>query len=395
MQMIRTFHAVGQGAFYTERFEGGRNIVYDCGTSSRFQHFEREMDREFNKDETIDAVFISHLHADHCNGLERLLRECNVRKLFLPFLNEEDKIFALLAESLAGGVTGFTWELINNPMQTLRRMNAETEIVSVYPTDREEYDTNQEEWVSDIGRVTGNIRSGMELSVASGRSKWIYVPFYFRQTQHIKEMKDALTAAGLDFPKTGEEVKALWESDKALLRSIYNKITGGTKNYNASSMVVYSGPSVLYEESDTWAHEWNPDAEGCLPECIVKQLLDVTCCRDNEFCGFCTKEFPAGCLYTGDYNAKDKAAWDALEKFVEPYRSQIGSCQLPHHGSKHNYNPHLKELCGEYVVSCQKGRRSHPGGNVIKDLLLDGKKVSLVTEEIGSRKYYIIDGWDR
>ena len=32
--MIRSFLPVGQGAFYTEQFDCGMNIVYDCGSST-------------------------------------------------------------------------------------------------------------------------------------------------------------------------------------------------------------------------------------------------------------------------------------------------------------------------------------------------------------------------
>lgn len=33
--MTRTFHAIGQGAFYTEKFENGFTIVYDCGGQNK------------------------------------------------------------------------------------------------------------------------------------------------------------------------------------------------------------------------------------------------------------------------------------------------------------------------------------------------------------------------
>lgn len=31
--MIRTFHPIGQGAFYTEKFDDGFTVVYDCDGS--------------------------------------------------------------------------------------------------------------------------------------------------------------------------------------------------------------------------------------------------------------------------------------------------------------------------------------------------------------------------
>jgi len=36
METIRTFHPVGQGAFYTEVFDNTFTMVYDCGTATNF-----------------------------------------------------------------------------------------------------------------------------------------------------------------------------------------------------------------------------------------------------------------------------------------------------------------------------------------------------------------------
>ena len=51
MKLIRTFHPVGHGAFYTERFydENGNNIanvVYDCG-SKTISHHDAVVNSEF------------------------------------------------------------------------------------------------------------------------------------------------------------------------------------------------------------------------------------------------------------------------------------------------------------------------------------------------------------
>ena len=87
--MDRMFLPVGQGAFYCERFhnaEQGRNlnVVYDCGTLSGMCMLDRELNRVFAQDEIIDAVFISHLHEDHFNGLERLSKRCKIQRIYLP-----------------------------------------------------------------------------------------------------------------------------------------------------------------------------------------------------------------------------------------------------------------------------------------------------------------------
>ena len=63
MLLQRTFHPVGQGAFYTERHKisNGKDftIVYDCG-SFQFTNLKNRIKSAFQKGEEIDILFISH-----------------------------------------------------------------------------------------------------------------------------------------------------------------------------------------------------------------------------------------------------------------------------------------------------------------------------------------------
>ncbi|MCM8872752.1 MAG: hypothetical protein NDJ65_05675 [Paludibacteraceae bacterium] len=68
MKVTRTLHSIGQGAFYTEKFEyeGQQcNVVFDCGGTSsvieeRVKKYCNRLSREQKVElPTIDAVFIS------------------------------------------------------------------------------------------------------------------------------------------------------------------------------------------------------------------------------------------------------------------------------------------------------------------------------------------------
>lgn len=87
MRMLRTFHPIGQGGFYSERFifrdrKNNINIIYDCGSATNDRIVKQEIITTFEKGEVIHALFISHFHADHINGIEFLLDYCHVEKIF-------------------------------------------------------------------------------------------------------------------------------------------------------------------------------------------------------------------------------------------------------------------------------------------------------------------------
>jgi len=89
MKITRTFYPVGQGAFYCEDHDG-RVIVYDCGSQNRTL-IEPQACAFAEQNQKIEAIFISHLHMDHVNGLPALLQNCQVERVFLPLLNDVEK----------------------------------------------------------------------------------------------------------------------------------------------------------------------------------------------------------------------------------------------------------------------------------------------------------------
>jgi glyoxylase-like metal-dependent hydrolase (beta-lactamase superfamily II) len=91
MKVVRTFHPVGQGAFYSERFYEGDNpqakynIVYDCGTSwGVITKAKKVVGLAFDKNDRIDYLFISHLDFDHVSLVNTLIeREFGIRSMLL------------------------------------------------------------------------------------------------------------------------------------------------------------------------------------------------------------------------------------------------------------------------------------------------------------------------
>lgn len=66
---------------------------------------------------------------------------------------------------------------------------------------------------------------------------------------------------------------------------------------------------------------------------------------------WCCDTEMAGCLYMGDYDASGNYKWKELYEAYDTYWENIGCIQIPHHGSKHNYNSKLAQLDAFYVMS--------------------------------------------
>ena len=90
MKLIRDFVPVGQGLFCIETYEIGNNsvrIVYDCGTITNKNNnligkrINQYLNNVSGKDMAIDAVFVSHFHEDHINGIAIILQNYDVRRI--------------------------------------------------------------------------------------------------------------------------------------------------------------------------------------------------------------------------------------------------------------------------------------------------------------------------
>lgn len=103
------FHSVGQGLFYSgllnKKGNNGHSVfsfVYDCGTDSSPVFLQREIDDYKlllptvggTKQKKLDLLVVSHLHDDHVNGLEYLLKDIEVDTVIMPYTNDGLKLLA-------------------------------------------------------------------------------------------------------------------------------------------------------------------------------------------------------------------------------------------------------------------------------------------------------------
>ena len=65
--------------------------------------------------------------------------------------------------------------------------------------------------------------------------------------------------------------------------------------------------------------------------------------------------------------------------------NSIGCLQVPHHGSKYNFNKKLLDFNASYIISAGRTNKyRHPHADVIKEMYMERKYPWIVTEEYRS-----------
>lgn len=366
--MIRTFHSIGQGAFYTEFFEDFI-IVYDCGSDNNINLIRTRINATFEQGTKIDAIFISHLHEDHVNGLEYLLNHCRVHRLFLPLLTDDEKIKLLIHNSLHGEDDKFVKDLILNPLDTVSQ---DTQIFFIPNLDETEEVAQLETIYFDSLPNSGS-KLPKNIKLISGNiENWVFIPFNFQDSKKSILLKSELNKNGINISDV-RKFQKLWSypNNRKLIKNAYKSIPG---NFNANSLTLYSGP----EKGNRYPIE--------LPFC--RECF----CRTNPYHYYGDDE--AGCLYFGDYEAKGPKKWKEFYNKYESYWELIGTVQIPHHGSRHNYNKKINQIKPmiSVISAGYSNRHRHPHSSTIRNIIVDKGWPLIVNENDDSRVQFEIVG---
>ncbi|WP_313180896.1 MBL fold metallo-hydrolase [Lacrimispora sp.] len=367
MFMERTINAIGQGAFYTEQFCNGIKVVYDCGSTTSLKLLQKAIDSRFEDDSKIDLVFISHFHSDHINGLPYLLQKCKVDKMVVPYLKQNEIIihlFELIIYCLKNNINSEEEMLLARIIESAGdnrrdRINIDgaPQIIPVV----EEY-SEQEINIDDI---PSKISSGC--SIIINFYQWRYVPYNYRQSFYYPLLEGEIIKALGKMPSSYDEIKCIME-DKRTKYKIINvyKNVFGKKYLNESSMVIFSG------------------ARGEDYRICKMRGMDIKMWRGLV---------KSGCLYTGDINISDGIRWGWLKKNYKSIWDSIQFMQVPHHGSTKNFFKDIaKENFEFFLCAGKKNTYGHPDFGVIKEILFNGKELSIVSEDSKTEiTYYIMN----
>lgn len=373
-RFTRTFHTVGQGAFYSERIDFADKspefiAVYDCGSTTLDAAKGGRLHKRITSDlgnttPKVDILFISHFDKDHINGCRYL----NPKIVVLPFLTKSQVDLLKIFNTI--GAADVELSAIVSPEQffpnsIIYRVSAEVGEMMQIPV------SENADILDQPPRTIGN---GSTFLATEGTGKripcWEYMVYNPNWDDYIKEFEERVTNRGLDFEQMRKEPTGdVVYKNMDQLKEIYNEL----KNKNRHSLQVYSG---------------SVDRNLILQPVFPNPFNHRTCFRFH--CPFYEiHSIGSGCLYTGDITVD--------EKWLKPYLAilatsgrlaNVGTVQIPHHGA-YGSNGHkiLRELrkdSGEYIVSVitsgEDNRYGHPSARVVTELIRNGSDIVLVTE---------------
>lgn len=365
--VTRTFHPVGQGAFYSEMFEtssGKFIMVYDCGaTNSKTapKALCKEIKDSFHEDQydekgrlIVDVLFLSHFHNDHLNGVAHLAPKV----VICPFVNDDYVLMLQLINHFQSewniGAMRDPGSLFSNQPRIMR--------VSTIDPERSLEETNRPYTLDNLSdTITSGTRIGVKSQTVDLTDIWCFIPFNFHYKERLDEFKKLLEervtekcAGGLSFDELKANPTEFIKKHNVTLRTICDTFSGKT---NDQSLIVYSGPV-------------DSDYNGIFREyqCYESQGLHYgRRIHDN---------MPAA-IYYGDITLRETLV-KLLTTALASDTKYVGTIQLPHHGSDRSFHesvfyyydkadrhPYNRVL---YVMSAGSKSKTHPGKNVLLTL---------------------------
>lgn len=357
--MIRTFHSIGQGAFYTEDFFFPFltfKVVYDCGTDSgSIKSLNKYVDTSFQPKEKIDIIFVSHFHRDHINGLEHLLLNYIVDYVFIPQYEIADTFLNFMCTSR--DLNSFMAKITLDPVKAIKSISESTKVIFV-----EKYNLDNENTKYTLNMLTDGccIQSGDTISIEKYR--WFYVPVNYNKFYNTTSFRLALQAENIN---SVNDFISAWKC-KRKRKYIANSFAKLKGNQNENSMVVYSGPR----------------DSGLYTQHLYKYPI---CTHDKEF------KFGAACIYYGDYEVHDEA-WKVIDCTLGRYFKHVGVVQIPHHGASKNYRDEINGGVNIYSVISHglNNRYGHPHSFTTSSIIKNNGILLRVTENPSTRLNFII-----
>ena len=285
MEVTRTQYPIGQGCFHAGHIrwmdKGSStaddfHYIYDCGSSDGSAALQDAIAACRRQTSRIDALFVSHLDADHVNGIDRLLGSVSVGTVYIPYVDSVVPTLEILKADDAGAVSASLIEVHMDPRSWFGRRGV-ARIVRVRSSlaagpDEEPAPESELPPVVHFDAKTGTnvlgrrdtlpqvktMNSGAMVITNPGHSlPWALVPHvdpapkerlraFHREVRSVLDLepRQRLTAERL--------AGAIRDNgERKRLRKCYEQIVshGSSHEHNHVSMSLYSGPRKFDEDS--------------------------------------------------------------------------------------------------------------------------------------------------
>lgn len=343
-QIIRTFHPIGQGAFYSERIDSF-NMVYDCGVKPQAQ--EKVVSQSFSREEVIDILVISHFDEDHINLIPTLKKTVKaIKTVIYPLMSPVQKAYIL---------STYTDKELYDIVLTPEKYFKEAKIIWIKPALNNGNEINLNDNLVFIEQLQDKeIDSGVKLG-HKGASEWVFIPYNYELEGRSKELEEKLKKHKIEISAENLISQISKKKIARQINAIYKSISDGS---NGNSLLLYSGPTSrgLYHITGIYHPEFH-----------------------NWWPFFWSEISLAGCIYTGDISI-NKAILNWIYSIKQHY--DVGTIQIPHHGAVTSFNDDLL-LKGPYYCPISFGTTNnygHPSSKVLGSILRNASLAISVTE---------------
>lgn len=403
---------VGQGCFASCDLSiggtGSLNYIYDCGARSR-ENVEIAVREYAAEHPACEALFISHLDADHVSGLDQLLESVDVRSVYLPYLNWGQIALSIAHEGEAGHLNANFVQAMVNPGAWFGARGVERVVFvgggedfadtregppSVGDPDRDgraALALKAQAAPSQLGEAKQDgaellyLQHGVGLRVtgAGAALNWLLLPYVPRvespeaqksfEIEFSKVVCDFLNLPA-DTPIASNQVMEVLatKNGRKLLRQPYDNVypKGGGDNHNRISMSLYSGP---FEKLDDHLYE-------------TVSGLNRHKSADHFWVAWWVDS--AGWMGTGDAKLSVSKVRSEWVVFYQEYLDYIGSILLPHHGSRRNFDRSLLDHVPAkvWIAAADEVTRGygHPHASVRAAIGAKGRHLVHVTSDFST-----------
>ncbi len=380
---------------------GSFRYVYDCGTNSLQSLLDTrisELKQSLGERTAIDALIISHMHSDHTSGLDKLLSEIKVDTVYLPYLLPSERLPISWHRSRFLAANPWFLDVLIDPAKWLLSKGVSSVVFfrqrlpenpeSNFGSDNDSSNESDSENRSKKSDLPGaSLISQLEDDAKLMNSYLIY------------ELSTA-APANLYFKKHNNRIESQGQGS---FMKFYNVCTDPYKVVALENAVKKLSGSSQIDQSVLKTVLKSSALRKTLKkayENISKELNDTSLCsllvaRSNGDDPAGVKEgdssnMPAlrrelGLLLTGDISLKTD---NALDEFADHYKGILNSTivfQVPHHGSKSNWNSRLLDKANDAVFWIASASKQclygHPSSKVIGGIASSNRMFLWVDEE--------------